>query len=153
VQCYNIAKNRIFYRLNYIFLKGKLMVNSKKRLTHADRVFEYLKNKKQPLSAYDIFEDMRSEGVTAATTIYRALDKLNSLGLVHRIESLNAWTVCCGSHNNKTPVFEICNDCGNVEEHLDQDLTLNIKKLSNKTGFKPDNPVLEIHGQCGDCAS
>ena len=129
------------------------MVKSIKRVTHADRVFEYLKNKKQPLSAYDIFEDMRSEGVTAATTIYRALDKLNSLGLVHRIESLNAWTVCCGSHNNKTPVFEICNDCGNVEEHLDQDLTLNIKKLSNKTGFKPENPVLEIHGQCGDCAS
>ena len=26
-------------------------------------------------------------------------------------------------------------------------------KLSSKTGFKPNNQVLEIHGQCGDCAS
>ena len=123
------------------------------RLTHADRVFQFLKSQKKPISAYQILESLRSEGVAAATTIYRALDKLNSLGLVHRIESLNAWTVCCGSHNNKTPVFEICNDCGNVEEHLDQELTLNINKLSSKTGFKPNNQVLEIHGLCGDCAS
>ena len=83
------------------------MIKSKSRLTHADRVFQYLKNKDQPLSAYDILEGMRSEGVAAATTVYRALDKLLSIGLVHKIESLNAWTVCCGSHNNKTPVFEI----------------------------------------------
>ena len=129
------------------------MIKSKSRLTHADRVFQYLKSKDQPLSAYDILEGMRSEGVAAATTVYRALDKLLSIGLVHKIESLNAWTVCCGSHNNKTPVFEICNDCGNVEEHLDQELTLNINKLSSKTGFKPNNQVLEIHGLCGDCAS
>ena len=52
------------------------MIKSKSRLTHADRVFQYLKNKNQPLSAYDILEGMRSEGVAAATTIYRALDKL-----------------------------------------------------------------------------
>ena len=77
------------------------MIKSKSRLTHADRVLQYLKNKDQPLSAYDILEGMRSEGVAAATTVYRALDKLLSIGLVHKIESLNAWTVCCGSHNNK----------------------------------------------------
>ena len=123
------------------------------RLTHADRVFQFLKSQKKPISAYQMLESLRSEGVAAATTIYRALDKLNSLGLVHRIESLNAWTVCCGSHNNKTPVFEICNDCGNVKEHLDQDFTNNIKKLSKRTGFVADNPILEIKGRCGECTT
>ena len=44
------------------------MIKSKSRLTHADRVFQYLKNQDQPLSAYDILEGMRSEGVAAATT-------------------------------------------------------------------------------------
>ena len=59
------------------------MIKSKFRLTHADRVFQYLKSKDQPLSAYDILDGMRSEGVAAATTVYRALDKLLSIGLVH----------------------------------------------------------------------
>ena len=128
-------------------------MKSKKRLTHADRIFNHLKKTKQPLSAYEILEDMRSEGVAAATTVYRALEKLHSVGLIHRIESLNAWNICCGSHNEKTPIFEICNDCGIVKEHLDENLTKNINDLSKKTGFTPNNPVLEIHGRCGECTS
>ena len=94
-----------------------------KRLTHSDRVFNFLKKQKQPVTAYEILDLLRSEGITAATTVYRALDKLHKDGLIHRIESLNAWTICCGSHKNKIPVFEICNDCGDVKEHLDQKLT------------------------------
>ena len=129
------------------------MLKSKTPLTHAHKVLQYLKNQKQPLSAYNILEGMRSEGVAAATTIYRALDKLRSAGLVHKIQTLNAWTICCGSHKNKIPVFEICNDCGNVKEHLDQDFTNNIKKLSKRTGFVADNPILEIKGRCGECTT
>ena len=83
---------------------------TKKRFTHSDRVFNFLKKQKQPLTAYEILDLLRSEGITAATTVYRALDKLHKDGLIHRIESLNAWTICCGSHKNKIPVFEICND-------------------------------------------
>ena len=96
---------------------------------------------------------MRVEGINAVTTVYRGLDKLNKKGLIHRIESLNSWTVCCGSHKNNIPVFEICNDCGDVKEHLDQKLTDNIKNLSDRTGFRADNPVLEIHGLCGNCST
>ena len=113
----------------------------------------FLKNKKKPLTAYEILELMRVEGINAVTTVYRGLDKLNKKGLIHRIESLNSWTVCCGSHKNKIPVFEICNDCGDVKEHLDQKLTDNIKNLSDRTGFRADNPVLEIHGLCNNCST
>ena len=77
----------------------------------------------------------------------------NTILKIHFDKDFSLDLLITGSHNNKTPVFEICNDCGNVEEHLDQELTLNINKLSSKTGFKPNNQVLEIHGQCGDCAS
>ena len=125
----------------------------KNRLTHADRIFNFLKKQKKPLTAYEILELMRVEGINAVTTVYRGLDKLNKKGLIHRIESLNAWTVCCGSHKNKIPVFEICNDCGDVKEHLDQKLTDNIKNLSDRTGFRADNPVLEIHGLCNNCST
>ena len=124
-----------------------------KRFTHADRILDFLKNQNKPLTAYEILEMMREQGIRAATTVYRALDKLHERGSIHRIESLNAWTVCCGSHKNKIPVFEICNDCGDVKEHLDQRLTDNIKNLSFRTGFKANKPVLEIHGLCGNCST
>ena len=49
------------------------MVKRPKRTTHADRVLHYMKRENRPLSAYEILEDLRSEGVTASTTVYRAL--------------------------------------------------------------------------------
>ena len=63
--------------------------------THANKVYNFLKKKKKPLSAYEILKELASEGISAPTTIYRALNKLVSNGLIHKIESLNAWTVCC----------------------------------------------------------
>ena len=65
--------------------------------THANKVYNFLKKKNKPLSAYEILEELASQGITAPTTIYRALNKLVSNGLIHKIESLNAWTVCCGN--------------------------------------------------------
>ena len=53
----------------------------KNRLTHADRIFNFLKKQKKPLTAYEILELMRVEGINAVTTVYRGLDKLNKKGL------------------------------------------------------------------------
>jgi len=127
------------------------MQKQAKRVTHADRVLRYLKEQRRPLSAYDILEGLRSDGVTASTTVYRALEKLLDAGQVHRIESLNAWTVCCGGHDHDTPVFAICDDCGNVTEHVVSEFTHCIASLSKRTGFAPNHTVLEIHGRCSDC--
>ena len=129
------------------------MVKKAKRITHAERVFAYLKPCDRPASAYDILDALRADGVTASTTVYRALDKLADTGHVHRIESLNAWTVCCGSHEGKTPVFEICDDCGSVTEHIDDEFAGSIASLSKRTGFAPNHTVLEIHGRCSVCAT
>jgi Fur family zinc uptake transcriptional regulator len=131
--------------------KGKTVQKQPKRVTHADRVLSYLKEQHRPLSAYDILEGLRSDGVTASTTVYRALEKLLDAGQVHRIESLNAWTVCCGGHDHDTPVFAICDDCGNVAEHVVSEFAQSIASLSERTGFAPNHTVLEIHGRCSDC--
>ncbi|MEM1427863.1 MAG: Fur family transcriptional regulator [Pseudomonadota bacterium] len=122
-----------------------------KRITHADRVLGYLQRHDRPLSAYEILEGLRGDGVSASTTIYRALDKLQDAGLVHRIESLNAWTVCCGAHHGRAPVFAICDDCGSVTEHIDTEVAHSIATLSERTGFSPNHSVLEIHGRCSAC--
>lgn len=121
------------------------------RRTHAERVLAHLRLKERPQSAYQILEDLRHEGVTAATTVYRALTQLQEAGSVHRIESLNAWTVCADPSHAAAPVFEICTDCGAVTEHHDVSVACDIAKLSDRSGFTPERSVLEIHGRCGDC--
>lgn len=129
------------------------MEKRSKRITHADRVLKYLQSQDRPVSAYDILEGLRDDGVTASTTIYRALEKLLDAEKVHRIESLNAWTVCCGEHDGKTPVFAICDDCGTVTEHADDEFADSIAGLSERTGFAPKHSVLELHGRCSDCST
>ena len=138
----------LFYKLIVLWV---FYVFKKNNETHAIKVYNFLKKKKKPLSAYEILKELASEGISAPTTIYRALNKLASNGLIHKIESLNAWTVCCGNHDNKVPIFEICKSCGNVTEHLDINIANSIKSLSEKTGFLADNPIFEIHGQCNNC--
>jgi Fur family zinc uptake transcriptional regulator len=116
-------------------------------------VLKYLQSQDRPVSAYDILEGLRDDGVTASTTIYRALEKLLDAEKVHRIESLNAWTVCCGEHDGKTPVFAICDDCGTVTEHVDDEFADSIAGLSERTGFAPKHLVLELHGRCSGCST
>ena len=116
-------------------------------------VLNVLSNASQPLGAYAILDKLRSHGFKAPLTVYRALEQLAGQGLVHKIESLNSWTSCCGEHQANPPVFEICNDCGNVTEHFDEELLKNLNSMSERSGFMPDRSVIEIHGRCDDCGT
>lgn len=106
----------------------------------------------QPLGAYALLDELREHGFKAPLQVYRALEQLLELGLVHRLESLNAWTVCCEAKHANTPVFAICNDCGNVTEHFDKQLSKSLETMSRRTGFMPDRSIIEIHGQCNSCS-
>src|ERR1700761_9777839 len=49
----------------------------------------------RPLGAYDLLDKLKETRKKAAPpTIYRALDFLRTNGLIHRIESLNAFIAC-----------------------------------------------------------
>ena len=114
-------------------------------------VFKVLNNASQPLGAYDILHELRIHGFKAPLTVYRALDQLAAKGLVHKLESLNSWTTCCGEHDTNPPIFEICNDCGNVTEHFNEELIKTLNKMSKRNRFIPDRPIIEIHGKCDEC--
>ena len=98
-------------------------------------------------------DELRSYGFKAPLTVYRALEQLAGEGLVHKLESLNSWTICCGEHQANPPVFEICNDCGNVTEQFDRELVKSLNSMSERSGFIPDRSIIEIHGRCDDCGS
>jgi len=116
-------------------------------------VLDVLSNASQPLGAYAILDKLRSHGFKAPLTVYRALEQLTGQGLVHKIESLNSWTTCCAEHQANPPVFEICNDCGNVTEQFDRELVKSLNRMSERSGFIPDRSIIEIHGRCDDCGT
>lgn len=126
------------------------MPQGRTRLTHAETVLEFLRRQGRPPSANGIPEALRGDGVTAATTVYRALAKPLKAGHVHRIESRNAWTACREPHHAETPVFEICDGCGNVTEHVDSRLARDIAALSMDPDFATDRSFIETHGRCSD---
>jgi Fur family zinc uptake transcriptional regulator len=67
-------------------------------------VLEVLSASHKPLGAYEIIDLVAARGPRPAPiTIYRALDFLTAQGLVHRIESRNAFLACINNHASDAP--------------------------------------------------
>jgi len=126
----------------------------KERLTPIRRrVLEALLASHQPLGAYELIDRLAKRGARPAPiTIYRALDFLREQGLVHRIESRNAFIACVHNHASTDPVvFLICEKCGTVGEAASAAVADTIKTASRAAGFTPKTPVIEISGICAHC--
>ncbi|MBO6785139.1 MAG: transcriptional repressor [Alphaproteobacteria bacterium] len=116
-------------------------------------VFDALDAADGPLSAYTILDRLRDEGFRAPLQVYRALDKLVAHGLVHRIESLNAFVSCDhpAGQSHGTVAFAICEDCGNVTEFAEQDVVKRLQDWARDEGFEAGSTVIELRGLCGNC--
>ena len=124
------------------------------RLTPIRRqVLEVLLASHNPLGAYDIIERVAASGARPAPiTIYRALDFLRENGLVHRIESRNAFVACVNNHaDGALVVFLICEHCGAVGEAASAAVAEQLKSAARAAGFTPKAPVIEIGGVCAHC--
>jgi Fur family zinc uptake transcriptional regulator len=106
-----------------------------------------------PLSAYDILDRLREDGLRAPLQVYRALDKLVERGLAHRLESLNAFVACADEHCHRKGLiaFAICEGCGKVDEFADGVIEGRLGAWADKTGFKVERTTMEIRGRCGAC--
>lgn len=106
-----------------------------------------------PLSAYDILDRLRGDGLRAPLQIYRALEKLVERGLAHRLESLNAFVACADTHCHRKGLiaFAICAGCGKVDEFADEVIEQRLGAWATQTGFKVERTTMEIRGQCAEC--
>ena len=107
----------------------------------------------QPLGAYDIMERLAPKGPRPAPiTVYRALEFLLDNGLIHRIESRNAFVACVHNHASAEPVvFLICERCGMVGEAASAEVAATLRSAAKAAGFTPKSPVIEIAGVCAHC--
>src|SRR4249920_1050010 len=82
------------------------------------QVLQALLSSHRPLGAYEVINELaKSMPRPAPITVYRALDFLMENGLVHRIESRNAFLACAQDHDATAMVaFLICDHCGSVGE-------------------------------------
>ena len=106
-----------------------------------------------PLSAYTILDQLRDHGFRAPLQVYRALDKLVEFGLVHRLESLNAFVACRhpGCETDQSIAFMICETCGQVFEITDDKLTERLTTLARDAQFALTKTMLELRGICRAC--
>ena len=116
-------------------------------------VYNALSDADGPLSAYAILDDLREHGIRAPLQVYRALDKLLEMGLVHRLESLNSFVVCqhphCDAHARM--VFAICSRCSHVSELSGDHLGEELSKLAQSDKFTVQSATIELRGICSDC--
>jgi Fur family zinc uptake transcriptional regulator len=107
----------------------------------------------KPLGAYEIIDRLAPKGPRPAPiTAYRALEFLRENGLVHRIESRNAFIACVHTHAaGDLVVFLICEHCGTVGEASSADVAATLTSAARAAGFTPKSPVIEIGGICAHC--
>lgn len=121
--------------------------------TTASMVLAALKHGKRPYRAYELMHKLRHRGVTAPTTIYRALDQLIAGGRVHRLETLHAYIACTRGdcQHRSDAVFAICDDCGRVEELSDSTVASAAANWAKANTFKLSTTTFELRGICGAC--
>lgn len=117
------------------------------------RVLELIWQSHGVVSAYDLLADMQQEDPGAKPpTVYRALEFLIDLGLVHRIESTNGFTRCEAPLRHRVCQFLICDDCGLVEELHSRELFGQLQEHARARGFQPAYQTVEVHGRCAACS-
>ncbi len=113
----------------------------------------------KPLGAYDLI-DMLAETEQrriAPPTVYRALEFLLEQGLIHRINSLNAYVGCSDPHLHQEPqqattnYFFICSQCHDSQEVIDPKLAKHIVESGKQFQFTPQQQWLEVIGLCKQC--
>lgn len=116
------------------------------------RVLEILLSDHKALGAYDILDQLKSEGLAAQPPVaYRALDFLVGHGFAHKIEKLNAYTACASPGHPHSPAFMICRSCHAVVETTSAPDAATILPVADPLGFTVERTVIEAEGQCATC--
>jgi len=120
------------------------------------RVLSEIASSHQAIGAYEILDRLARKGGTrlAPISIYRALDALLGAGVVHRLESRNAFFACVVAHaSERNQIVLACERCGMVAEVPGEPVFRGIVGAAETAGFVPSRSVVEVAGSCGRCSA
>lgn len=119
------------------------------------KVFEEIASTHESVGAYEVLDRLAKKGTRLAPiSVYRALDALLEAGVVHRLESKNAYFASRrpqGS-NGRRPMFLSCEQCGQVIEADGEDIFAAIDIAAHEANFAPRVKFVEVSGTCEACA-
>jgi Fur family zinc uptake transcriptional regulator len=116
-------------------------------------VLDCLRTKRGPMTAYDLIDALRGEGLSAPPSVYRVLARLTERGLIHRVQSLNAFIACSHEVHSGLAVFTICDACGQVSEYDETSIGQKVADTAAHANFKMGRTTVEVTGLCAECAS
>ncbi len=123
-----------------------------------EQVFRSIAASHKAVGAYDIIEIVAQNGKRIAPiSMYRILDALSEIGLIHRLESQNSYFACHSGHNVdandcRSQVFIICKTCNTVIEIEAPEIGTAVKKAAISSEFQLHQALLEIIGLCKHCS-
>ncbi|MBI1262668.1 MAG: transcriptional repressor [Rhizobiales bacterium] len=119
-----------------------------------EKVLQIVWRSHRPIGAYQVLDELSDSHKSARPpTVYRALDFLMAEGLIHKIESLNAYLGCAEAGAPHSGQFLICRSCGTTQEIFDKTLETALDAAAKRASFVGEHKVVEISGLCQDCAA
>ncbi len=119
-----------------------------------EQLFTLIWQSHKPVTAYKLLDQIKGSDFSATPpTVYRTLDFLLDQGLIHRINSLNAFIGCCQPGKRHTGTFMICEQCDHALEVDNTNILNAIQKVSHQHNFQVKNYITEIYGFCPQCQS
>jgi Fur family zinc uptake transcriptional regulator len=137
-----------------ILVKAKSFCDLKgARLTPIrERVYQILLAQESAIGAYDLLDELRKTDDNAKPpTVYRALDFFLDLGLVHKVESTNAFMACHHFGCSHPVQFLICDTCGDVQEIQSAGVKETLEAQAKQNAFVIERQTIEAHGVCQKC--
>ena len=111
-----------------------------------------LEQSKKPSSPYDIQKWIAKKNhAVNAVTVYRTLEVLSKLHLVHRHPCDGKFALCSMPNTPGHHGFLHCSSCDNTTEFADSRLCKIEDAIADKSHFKVDHHVSEIVGTCQSC--
>ena len=131
--------------------------NGIKLTQNRKKILQLMASKQKALSAYEISDLLKEIYKTSTPTmsVYRALDFLEQKELIHKISTLNKYTLCSHilcEHKHEITQLLICLKCSKtIESSSNKSLNTELSKNLISKGFHPNNKLLEIQGTCSEC--
>jgi Fur family transcriptional regulator, zinc uptake regulator len=118
-------------------------------------VFQEIAATYRSIGAYDVLARLAEKGTRLAPiSVYRAIDALIEAGVIHRLESKNAYFACrrLDHATGRRPIFLACEKCNAVQEVDAEGIFDTIDRLSRGANFQPRVKFVEVSGLCRNCA-
>jgi Fe2+ or Zn2+ uptake regulation protein len=116
------------------------------------RVLELLDGEHRALSPYEIRDHLGRDRIRMdVVTIYRVLEVLERLGLVHRVYRTGGYVRCRRRDLDHHHHHLVCTGCGRVAEITGDRLDEVMNRAETDSGYRVAGHILELYGLCGTC--